>query len=453
MARKTTASGKLENRTQRARLPAQRNPHWMLIAPETHLGYRPATTKGRNGNWIARRAVVKPGDRTRYREQALGSADDHPDSTADGATVLTFHQAVAAAREWSLAQVSAARAKENGTADFTVKSAVETYVASRKRRAAAAGRDAEWRLGRHVLRAPLADVRLLALTEGDLSRWQRDLMRGGRGKQSDTPLAPATLARLLNDLRAALTAAARRLKASSDMHATIFERTRPPEAAQRARPMQVLPDADVRKLVSAADAQDPDFGALVLVLAATGTRFSQAARLTVADLQADAGRILIPASAKGRGNKKTAPSPVPLPDDVLARLRYLAAGRGGHEPLLMHWRHKQVPGPSIRWERKERVAWSDSSDMTRPWAETVKAAGLPEDLVAYCLRHSSIVRGLRAGLPVSLVAKAHDTSAGMIESHYAAFIVGASEDLLRRAMVPMAGATVTPLRMARAETA
>lgn len=119
----------------------------------------------------------------------------------------------------------------------------------------------------------------------------------------------------------------------------------------------------MRKLVEAADALDSDVGALVLVLAATDTRFSQAARLTVADLQADAGRVLIPASAKGRGTRKAAPSPVPLPADVVARLRSLAAGRFGHEPLLLHWHHRQVPGPSIRWERKDRVAWADSAEM------------------------------------------------------------------------------------------
>lgn len=122
-------------------------------------------------------------------------------------------------------------------ADLTVKRAVETYIAARKRRAGTAGRDAEWRLGRHVLRAPLADVQLLALTERDLSRWQRDLKRGGRGKQSDTPLAPATLARLLNDLPAALTAAARKAKAPGELRAFISEGTRPPEPAQRTRPM------------------------------------------------------------------------------------------------------------------------------------------------------------------------------------------------------------------------
>ncbi|BDG71758.1 tyrosine-type recombinase/integrase [Roseomonas fluvialis] len=423
----------------------------MLIAPETHLGYRPAAVKGRNGTWIARRAVTRPGERTKYKEQALGAADDHPDSVADGTAVRTYHQAMAAAREWSLGQMAADRALAVGGADVTVKDAIETYVAARKRRAAIAGQDAEWRLTHHVVGAPLAGVAMLALTETDLTRWRRGLKRGGRGKRDDVPLAPSTLARLLNDLRAALTAAARRAKAPSDLHTIIHDGTRPPESPERAREMQVLPDADVRRLVETAEAHDPDFGALVTVLATTGARFGQAARLTVADLQPEARRVMLPPSRKGRGKKQVHRIAVPLPDDVVARLRALASGRAGHEPLLMRWRHKQVPGPTIRWEKQDRVAWSDSADMMRGWTLAVAAAKLPKGLVPYCLRHSSIVRGLRAGLPIKLVASVHDTSTSMIDAHYGKFIVDATEDLLRRALVPMASANVTHLRLAGAD--
>ena len=50
----------------------------------------------------------------------------------------------------------------------------------------------------------------------------------------------------------------------------------------------------------------------------------------------------------------------------------------------------------------------------------------------YALRHSSIVRALVAGLPVRLVAAAHDTSVEMIEAHYSAHIIDATEDLHRK---------------------
>ena len=62
----------------------------------------------------------------------------------------------------------------------------------------------------------------------------------------------------------------------------------------------------------------------------------------------------------------------------------------------------------------------------------------------YALRHSSIVRGLRAMLPVRLVAALHDTSVAMIEQHYSAYIVDATEDL--------AGARCCPLRPIRRQS-
>lgn len=83
--------------------------------------------------------------------------------------------------------------------------------------------------------------------------------------------------------------------------------------------------------------------------------------------------------------------------------------------------------------------------MIRQWEATLAAAEMSENLVPYCLRRSSIVRQLRAGLPVSLVAKVHDTSAAMIQKHYGVFIVDVSEALLRQALVPLASGKAIPL--------
>jgi integrase len=217
----------------------------------------------------------------------------------------------------------------------------------------------------------------------------------------------------------------------------------------------ILSDADVRRVLDTAYQHDPDFGALVMILAATGCRFDQAARIRVADFQPEAGRVMVPVSRKGRGAKQIPYAAVPLPDDVVKRLRPLVAGRAGHEPLLMRWHHKQVAGDAKagtlpRWERDGRRAWLVAADMTRAWKATIAAAGLPAGTVPYALRHSSIVRGLRAGLPARLVAAAHDTSTAMIEKHYSAFIMDAAGDLLRRAMLPLAPAEVVQLRHAAA---
>ena len=235
-----------------------------------------------------------------------------------------------------------------------------------------------------------------------------------------------------------------------DVLTTIREGLRAPEAPDRARERQHLADADVRRVIEAAYAHDDDFGALVLVLAATGCRFDQAARLTVADLQPGNRRIMVPTSQKGRGNKAQSHTAVPLPAETLSRLCPLVAGRRGHEALLLRWHHTQVEGDKAagrlpEWARTERRAWRVAAEMARPWRAVLSAAELPADLVPYSLRHSSIVRGLRASLPVRLVAAVHDTSVAMIEKHYGAFIVDAAEDLLRAAAVPLVPAEVVTL--------
>ena len=102
----------------------------------------------------------------------------------------------------------------------------------------------------------------------------------------------------------------------------------------------------------------------------------------------------------------------------------------------MRWLKRQT-GP-FRWEKVERSHWKTASETDRMWDATIAAAKLPGNTVMYALRHSSIVRGLRAGLPVRLVAALHDTSTVMIEKHYAAYIIDATEELARRAVVSLA---------------
>uniref|UniRef100_UPI0019549B4F hypothetical protein n=1 Tax=Klebsiella pneumoniae TaxID=573 RepID=UPI0019549B4F len=78
------------------------------------------------------------------------------------------------------------------------------------------------------------------------------------------------------------------------------------------------------------------------------------------------------------------------------------------------------------WKKSERGPWK-KAELTRPWQAIREHAGMP-DVIPYALRHSSIVRGLRNGLPIQHVAKLHNTSVAMIERHYAKYIATALED-------------------------
>jgi hypothetical protein len=85
--------------------------------------------------------------------------------------------------------------------------------------------------------------------------------------------------------------------------------------------------------------------------------------------------------------------------------------------------------------------------MQRPWRKAIALAGVPY-VEPYALRHSSIVRMLRKGIPVRIVAGLHDTSVSMIERHYSAFILDMADELARQAIVSLTSAAPTPIRVA-----
>lgn len=245
--------------------------------------------------------------------------------------------------------------------------------------------------------------------------------------------------RLLNDFRAALNRAGqkyrRELPASYPQEVKLG--TKSIELGSQPR-RQLLMDEQIRSVVEAAFEVDEsgDFGRLAMLLAATGARHSQAAAVNVVDLQALSGRVMMPGSRKGRARKQRPPVPTPLSAEVVERLAPAMAGRDLNEPLLTRWHHRKEG--KCTWVRAERRAWGPAYETEKHWQAAVERAGLPKGTVMYVLRHSSIVRGLRAMLPVRLVAALHDTSVEMIEQHYAAFIVDVTEDLARRATMSFA---------------
>jgi len=448
-----SAEVRLTNRTRRGELAPAGKPYFRHIGEGLHLGYRRPATEGRAGAWVGRRRRADGG----YKTENLGLADDLPGIVAgpqpNGSTVLTYDQAQSALRAWARAEAEAERAAQEGsTGGPTVRTAIAAYLAERESRSATST-DARLRLSCHVLHAPLADVTLRTLTEKHFADWRTGLARGGRQKKGapSSTLAPATVARLLNDLRAALNSAAKRHRL--DLAPVIRTGLKAPPNADAPRDTQILPDADIRRVVDAARAVDQDFGLLVMVLAATGARFDQLARATVSAFQPDQERLMVPVSRKGRGTKKKPAQPVPLPPDVVAALRAAVAGRRGTEPLLTRWNNRRVSPTEgngfMTWQRDGRRRWKNSSELTRPWRAALEASGLAASFVPYALRHSSIVRALKANVPVRIVAAAHDTSIDMIEKHYAAHILDASEEIMRRALLPMTGEPVATLKVAQ----
>jgi hypothetical protein len=84
-----------------------------------------------------------------------------------------------------------------------------------------------------------------------------------------------------------------------------------------------------------------------------------------------------------------------------------------------------------------RGPWKTANELSRPFKLVMDQARLPAEATPYWLRHSSIIRHRRSGLPARLIAAYHDTSTEMIENHYSAHIVDALDELSARAIIPL----------------
>jgi integrase len=179
----------------------------------------------------------------------------------------------------------------------------------------------------------------------------------------------------------------------------------------------ILDDDTVRRLIAKAYEKDPNFGLLIEVAAVTGARVSQLSKITVADVRPDPARLLIPCSDKGRGQKKTTHTSVPITDDLMEKFDLT---RPTGAPLL-------VKKDGRRWGHGEH---------TYLFQCLAKCSGLdPKVVTMYALRHSSIVRQLNHGVPIRVVAAVHDTSVQMIERTYSKHIADHADSLVRAALL------------------
>jgi len=273
------------------------------------------------------------------------------------------------------------------------------------------------------------------LTIGDMVRWRDGLIAKA--------LAPASINRTRNCLRAALSLAARRDRRIANRHVWEDDLEALPNATM-ARNV-VLADDVVGQLVATAYARNRKLGLLCDVVSTTGARPSQAVRLLVADLDlADrsAPQLLMPRSGKGHANKRAAKMAervrVQITPELAALLKQEAKGRAGDAPLLMRSNGKP-------W------GYRRSDQYRREFAEVITTAGLDSDVVTlYALRHSYISRALLRGISITLVADATDTSEKEIRRHYAKLISDHSGEIMRRALLdvsqPAPAANVVALK-------
>jgi integrase len=385
MARRTRAP-KIENRTTRLKLAVRRKPYFAAIAPGISLGYRRNLgagvwvvrgSDGHGANWTKRFAV----------------ADDHEESNEG--MVLNFWQAQDRARE-------IARGTDEAGRPASVAEALDAYQANLAARGGLSGNATRVRGN---IPSTLAAKTVSLLTAKELRAWRDGLVSRG--------MTPSAADRNGRALKAALNLAAADDARITNGTAWETGLARLPDA-ETSRNV-ILPDDTVRALIAAAYEVDAAFGLLVEVVAVTGARFSQLARVRVDDLQdGDAPRLMVPGSFKGK-KRRSERKPLPIPTGLAHSLQQHATGRADADPLLV---------------REDGVSWPElDREMFRAAAEKV---GLDETVTPYALRHSSIVRQLLAGVPTRVVASAHDTSVPMLEKTYSRHIVGDPADALIR---------------------
>ena len=388
-------SPRLENRTGRLKLPARKKPYFVKIDRGVALGYR------RNqgpGTWVVRG--------TRDGEDwtaTVAAADDHEE--ADGERVQTWWQAQARARDMALGQIETDTSKP-----VTVAGALDAYELDLKARNA---NPYNAQYIRTLIPVGLATKAVALLTARELRAWRDSELKRG--------IAPPSVSRACKSFKAALNLAASHDPRIINANAWRTGLAGLPDA-ERARNV-ILSEANVRALVAAAWDLDSDLGLLVECAAVTGARMSQLARLDVGDLMdGTAPWLSMPSSKKGRGQKKVTHYPVPIPVSLATRLR---SNRPADAPLLLF--------RGARWGR-----WDHSA----PVARAVQRAGLnPAIVTLYALRHSSIVRQLLAGVPIRVVAVAHNTSVPMIERNYSQHLSAHSDELTRKVMLDLGAAS------------
>lgn len=393
----------LESRTARLKLTPRGKPYpGPSLARGIRQDYR--RNKTGNGSWIARGA----NGHGAYWIKVIAEADDYDESNGRG--ILNFYEVQDSIKKLVRG--------EDGSADnapLSIDGALIAYKADLTARSANPY-NSEW--PRLHLTSVLLSKPVALLSSDELIKWRNSLL----GK-----LAPATINRLCACLSAALELAAQHDHKIQNRQAWEVGLASLP-GAQEVRNV-ILSDDQVRGFVSQAYELDHQFGLLADVLAITGTRPSQAARLLVGDLNNHPLRpkLMMPKSGKGggrnRSQKKHERYSVPITPQLATKLKAAAKGRADNAPLLL-----QSDGSA--WGNNPGASYHRAVD------KIVTSIGLdPNEVTMYALRHSSITRMLLLNIPVRIVASLHNTSVRMIERHYSESIVEHSDDISRGALL------------------
>jgi integrase len=409
----TATTHKLHNLTARRKLAARAKPYFVSIAPKLTLGYlsRPGQAVG---SWVARREIgrkeTKPGTKQyaypTYQQWAVGAADDLV--PADGATVLSFQQAMTRA-------ATEHHAKQTGTTStvVTVRDAVRQYLTFIEgRKGERARTDAESKLGKHVLKHPIADRKVNDLASEELEQWQAGLVTTTKGPER-IRRSQDTANRILASFKATLNRAWG-TKANRILSDHAWRKLKRFRQVAQCRVHHFSMD-EVRHLL--ASAHPPAFRDLLEAAFLIGARYGELAALNVGHLDAGRSHLLIPSG-------KTGSRLVTLTPEGVGFFVGLVRGRSAEAPLIL--------APSgQRWtEGRQKIYMTRA--LTAAGLHQLDTLGRPPTF--YAMRHTHISRLRKGGAPDFLIAKNVGTSPAMIERTYGKLTDDERRDMLTQFM-------------------
>lgn len=413
MAR-TLTDAKLDTRAARQRLKARREPYWRSFSEGLAIGYRKGA---KGGTWIARHYTVEEG----RRFQSLGTADDVAD--ADGAHVLSFVQAQAAARQW-FTDLARQDRNETTTGPYSVSDALDDYVADYKRRGGKAVRRLEWAIKAHI-RPELGESPVAKLTRRRIETWHAKLaetparLRTKPGKvqqyrELDTSddgvrRRRSTANRLLTVLKAALNLARHNRRADTS---DAWEAVKPFREVDAPK-IRYLSDDESRRLVNACS---NGFRLLVMGALLTGARYGELAAMTAGDYNADMGSVFI---GRSKGGKQRH---IHLTDEGKEFFKSVTAGKGSS---------------ALLFPRDGDAKWGNAHQF-RPIGEACEAAKISPAIGFHVLRHTYASRLAMRGVPMAVIAaQLGHTDTRMTERHYAHLAPSYVAETVRAALGPL----------------
>jgi site-specific recombinase XerD len=365
----------------RAKLKARNATYWQKLSTSCHLGFRKLAADS-EGTWLAQ--AYDPGTKKQTR-RSLGPFDELP-------AHLRFDAAKKVAEAWF------AHLGHGGSVDtVTVQQACAEYVDwVRLKGREAAAVDAETRFKRYLYPDRIADIELAKLTRRHVELWRLKLtttpvvINPHARRPKTRARAPATVNREMATLRAALNLAHDHGAVTSDMAWRVALRRI--ENADRRRDVYLDRAQRTALIASAA----PDLAIFLQGLSIVPLRPGTLAALKASSFDKRLGVLSVGKDKSGADRR------IKLPEQTSAFFEVQARSKLPSAPLLA---------------RGDGKAW-DKDSWKKPVRAAAKAAGLPNSITAYALRHSTITDLATGGLDLLSVARVSGTSVAMIEKHY-----------------------------------